>query len=249
MPRTFSYSSTGRPQATDEGKSPRKQMVLKHRRAALPPHFLSGIGLLPEAVSSAPWPQPLAGPDRPPPPSTHLKRPPQCWHWSPTQPAGQTHCPVPGLQRPPLTQGRSHSLASATTEPDTTAAAAAASAAQGSSSRGGSSSRSSCGRRSPAPSPGLPAPVASQRRSRPPFLPAGAVVAAVLFLSLASVAAAAATIFPGLRRRPANTYTPHGRLLVAWPCGAGLGGRWLRRSILRTEPERRGRRGDACMRA
>ncbi|KAL0595354.1 hypothetical protein AAY473_035544 [Plecturocebus cupreus] len=184
----------------------------------LTPRVASASG--PGAVSNAPQPQSLAGPDPPTPPPTHLKRPPQCWHCSPTQPAGQTHWPVPGLQRPPLTQGRSHSLASAAAEPDTAAAAAAASASQGSSSsRGGGSNNSSSssrgrnggdssrGRRSPAPSPGLPALVTSQSRCGPPLLPANAAVAAVLLLSLASVAAAAATIFPGLRRRPANTYT------------------------------------------
>ena len=112
------------------------------------------------------------------------------------------------MQRPPLTQGRSHSLASAAAEPDTDAAAAAASAAQGSSSSGGSSSssrrRHRRGRRSPVRSPGLPALVASQSRHRLPFLLVGAGVTTVL-LSLASVAAA--TIFPGLRRCPVNTYT------------------------------------------
>lgn len=168
---------------------PQKQMALRH------------LGTERASASAS-----ASGRARPPtPPCTHLKRPPQCWHCSPTQPAGQMHWPVPGLQRPPLTQGRSHSLASAAAEPDTVAAAAAASAAQGSSS--GGSSRSSRGRRSPAPSPGLPAPVVSQPRRRPPVLPAGSVVAGVLLLSLASVAAAAATIFPGLRRRPATTYT------------------------------------------
>lgn len=153
------------------------------------------------------------------------------------------------MQRPPLTQGRSHSLASAAAEPDTAAAAAAASAAQGSSSSGGSSSssrrRRRRGRRSPVRSPGLPALDASQSRHRLPFLLVGAGVTTVL--SLASVAAA--TIFPGLRRCPVNTYTlththtPHGRLSFAWPCGAGLCGRWLGRSILRAGPELRGRRG------
>lgn len=156
------------------------------------------------------------------------------------------------MQRPPLTQGRSHSLASAAAEPDTTAAAAAASAAQGSSSSGGSSSssrrRRRRGRRSPVRSPGLPALVASQSRHRLPFLLVGAGVTTVL-LTLASVAAA--TIFPGLRRCPVNTYTythtrtrtPHGRLSFAWPCGAGLCRRWLGRSILGAGPELRGRRG------
>lgn len=221
-------------------------MVLRHRGgAAPPPHFLSDTHLGPAAVwspplASSPWLGP-ALPHRLP--LTHLKRPPQCWHCSPTQPAGQMHWPVPGLQRPPLTHGRSHSLASVATEPDTTAAAAAASAAPGSSSRGGSSNSSSRrGRRSPAPSPGPPAREATLSRSGPPpSLPVVAVVvaaAAVRLLSLASVAAAAATIFPGLRRRPENTYTRLGRLRCAWPRGAGLRGRWLPRPILRAEPGR-----------
>lgn len=220
LPHTFSPSNRERPQARDDDL-PGSKWPSNPIGRPYPLHFLSSISLWPGAVSNAPQPQPLVGPDPPTPPATHLKRPPQCWHCSPTQPAGQTHWPVPGLQRPPLTQGRSHSLASAAAEPDTAAAAAAASASQGSSSsssggesnnsssssRGRSGGDSSRGRRSPAPSPGLPALVTSQSQCGPPLLPASAAVAAVLLLSLASVAAAAATIFPGLRRRPANTYT------------------------------------------
>lgn len=178
------------------------------------------------------------------PTRTHLKRPPQCWHCSPTQPVGQTHWPVPGLQRPPLTHGRSHSLASAAAEPDTAAATAAASASRGSgssssekssgSSGGGGSARDSTrGRHSRARGPGLQAPVAVQGRCCLPFLPAGAAVAVVLPLSRASVAAAAATatIFLGLSRRPANTYTPRTPAPLRLAVLGGAGRRWPGGSI------------------
>lgn len=45
-------------------------------------------------------------------PWSYLKRPPQCWHWSPTQPGSQRQLPVAALHFP-LMQCFSHSFASA----------------------------------------------------------------------------------------------------------------------------------------
>lgn len=43
--------------------------------------------------------------------SLYLNRPPQCWHWSPTQPGKQTQLPVAALHWP-FIHGLSHSFAS-----------------------------------------------------------------------------------------------------------------------------------------
>lgn len=43
---------------------------------------------------------------------SHLKRPPQCWHCSSTQPGSHTQLPLAGSHRP-FTHGLLHSLASA----------------------------------------------------------------------------------------------------------------------------------------
>lgn len=227
-------------------KTPRRQMSVPPKRQATIKHS----GAIPTLPSSCPAPasglERRAGP-APLTPRTHLKRPPQCWHCSPTQPAGQTHWPVPGLQRPPLTHGRSHSLASAAAEPDTAAATAAASASRGSgssstekssgsSSGGGSARDSTHGRHNPERGPGLQAPVAAQSRCCSTFLPAGAAVASVLPFSSASVAAAAAaaaTIFLGLSRRPANTYTPRTPARLRLAVLGGAERRWPVQSIPR----------------
>lgn len=241
MPPECSHSSS----VFHHSKTPRRQMNVPPKRQATIKHS----GAIPILPSSCP--PPALGLERrtgpaPLTPRTHLKRPPQCWHCSPTQPAGQTHCPVPGLQRPPLTHGRSHSLASAAAEPDTAAATAAASASRGSSSSsseknsgsssgGGSARDSTHGRHNPARGPGLQAPVEAQSRCCPTFLPAGAAVASVLPFSSASVAAAAAaaTIFLGLSRRPANTYTPRTPALLRLAVLGGAERRWPGQSIPR----------------
>lgn len=248
-------STTGRPQVHQMNIPPRRQATIKHSGAS--PILAiscpaSSLGL-----------EHRAGPTLPT--GTHLKRPPQCWHCSPTQPVGQTHWPVPGLQRPPLTHGRSHSLASAAAEPDTAAATAAASASRGSgssnsekssgssgSSGGGVSARDSTrGRHSPARGHGLQAPVAAQGRCCLSFQPAGAAVAVVYPLnraSVASAAAAAATIFLGLSRRPANTYTPRTPATLRLAVLGGAGRRWPDGSISKAELRLCGGRGGAGMR-